>query len=399
MPSYNVPPVPQQKIRKDKRANGEGSVYIDRAKKRYIACVYDINAKPRKKVFKKKSDADRWRSDQVRARELGLNTYDQHPKMTVSEYLNSWLQRYQFNKDSTRKNYSDTVRCRINPYIGNLKTSKLSPQAIEGLFNNLISKGYKAGTIRGVHRVLSIAFEEGKRLGEISINPLERVKVPKGKSVPKPHIPAGDFEKIYITAMANPYMHARVEIGGMLGLRPGEIYGLMWSDVDWINKNLLIARQIQRVQGTGLVVQSVKQNAIRSIPLSDEQLRILNVHKIVQDQERLNWDEDFDFVFPNTIGKALDRKRDASWWRTLCKESNVPHYQMYQLRKTAFTNLARTTDLKTLMALSGHSQVKTLMDSYVFSTTDAMKKAVNGIDQLRPQKGKVDTSTYLRLVK
>jgi hypothetical protein len=39
------------------------------------------------------------------------------------------------------------------------------------------------------------------------------------------------------------------------------------------------------------------------------------------------------------------------------------------------------------------------MDSYVFSTTDAMKKAVNGIDQLRPQKGKVDTSTYLRLVK
>jgi hypothetical protein len=63
-------------------------------------------------------------------------------------------------------------------------------------FNNLISKGYKAGTIRGVHRVLSIAFEEGKRLGEISINPLERVKVPKGKSVPKPHIPAGDFEKI-----------------------------------------------------------------------------------------------------------------------------------------------------------------------------------------------------------
>jgi integrase len=399
MASHNVPPVPLQKIRRDKRANGEGSVYIDRAKKRYVACVYDINGKSRKKVFKKKSDADRWRSDQVRARELGLVTYDLHPKMTVSEYLNSWLRSYQFNKDSTRKNYSDTVRCRITPYIGNLKVSKLSPQAIEGLFNSLIAKGYKAGTIRGVHRVLSIAFEEGKRLGDIAINPLERVKVPKGKSVPKPQIPADDFAKIYVTAMSNPYMHARIEIGGMLGLRPGEIYGLLWSDVDWINQNLLIARQIQRVQGKGLVVQSVKQNAIRSIPLSDEQLRILSVHKAIQDIERMKWAEDFGFIFPNTIGKALDRKRDASWWRAICQESNVPQYEMYQLRKTAFTNLARTTDLKTLMALSGHSQVKTLMDSYVFSTTDSMKKAVNDIDQLRPKKANMDISTHLRLVK
>jgi integrase len=399
MASQFVPPVPPTKHRKEKRANGEGSVYLDKAKNRYVACVYDINGVARKKVFKKKSDADRWRSDQVRAREMGLTTYDQHPKMSVAEYLNSWLKRYQFNKESTRKNYSDTVRCRINPHIGNLKTAKLTPQAIEDLFNTLIAQGYKAGTIRGVHRVLSIAFQEGKRLGEISINPMERVKVPKGKSTPKPHIQATDFEKIYLQAMNSPYMHARVEIGGMLGLRPGEIYGLMWSDVDWNNKNLLIARQIQRVQGKGLVVQSVKQNAIRSLPLSDEQLRILGVHKQFQDIDRRTWSEDFDFIFPNTLGKPLDRKRDANRWKKLCKEAGVPSYEMYQLRKTAFTNLARTTDLKTLMALSGHSQVKTLMDSYVFSTTEAMKKAVNEIDSLRPQRPVSTETKHLRLVK
>ena len=199
--------------------------------------------------------------------------------------------------------------------------------------------------------------------------------------------------------MNSPYMHARVEIGGMLGLRPGEIYGLMWSDIDWNNKNLLIARQIQRVQGKGLVVQSVKQNAIRSLPLSDEQLRILSVHKQFQDIERASWSEDFDFIFPNTLGKPLDRKRDANRWKKLCKDAGVPSYEMYQLRKTAFTNLARTTDLKTLMALSGHSQVKTLMDSYVFSTTEAMKKAVNEIDSLRPQRPVIAETKHLRLVK
>jgi integrase len=390
---------PATKPRKEKRANGDGSVYFDKSKNRYIACVFDIHGKQRKKVFTRKSLADKWRSDQVRAREMGVSTYNLHPKMTVEEYLNSWLDRYQFNKESTRRNYSDTVRCRINPYIGTILVSKLTAQSIEELFQQLIKKGYKPGTLRGAHRVLAIAFQEGKRLGEISVNPLERVKVPKGKSVPKPHIPKEDFDRIYIASMARPYLHARVEIGGMLGLRPGEIYGLMWSDIDWVNKNLLIARQIQRVKGQGLVVQSVKQNAIRSIPLSDEQLSILRQHKDSQIKESGGWKEDLDLIFPNNVGRPLDRKRDSHLWRELCERAGVPKYEMYQLRKTAFTNLARRTDLKTLRALSGHSQIKTLMDSYVFSTTESMKMAVNSIDDMRPKQPLPHRETHLKLVK
>jgi hypothetical protein len=37
-----------------------------------------------------------------------------------------------------------------------------------------------------------------------------------------------------------------------------------------------------------------------------------------------------------------------------------------------------------MQAFSGHSQVSTLMESYVFPTSESMKSLVNAMDKLRP---------------
>jgi hypothetical protein len=66
------------------------------------------------------------------------------------------------------------------------------------------------------------------------------------------------------------------------------------------------------------------------------------------------------------------------------RTAGTPNYELYQLRKTAFTAMASKTDLKTLMEFSGHTQVSTVMGSYVFATTESMTKAVSGMDQSRP---------------
>jgi integrase len=62
----------------------------------------------------------------------------------------------------------------------------------------------------------------------------------------------------------------------------------------------------------------------------------------------------------------------------------APNYELYQLRKTAITAMASQTDLKTLMEFTGHTQVSTVLGSYVFATSESMTKAVNGMDSLRP---------------
>jgi integrase len=91
-------------------------------------------------------------------------------------------------------------------------------------------------------------------------------------------------------------------------------------------------------------------------------------------------------IFPNGLGKPLDEKADRNRFKKLTKLAGTPDYELYQLRKTAFTAMASHTDLKTLMEFSGHTQVSTVMGSYVFATSESMKKAVNDMDQLRPSK-------------
>ena len=92
-----------------------------------------------------------------------------------------------------------------------------------------------------------------------------------------------------------------------------------------------------------------------------------------------------DFVFPNTVGKLGDEKSDRLAFKNLLLSAGVPDCQLYQLRKTAFTNMASQTDLKTLMEFSGHTQVTTVMKSYVHTTTESMAAAIQKPEGSRPQ--------------
>jgi integrase len=208
--------------------------------------------------------------------------------------------------------------------------------------------------------------------------------MPDVQSKPTRPLPRLDWEKIYLEATKDPYMHARIEVAGMLGLRPGEALGLKWSDLNLEESTIQIVRQVQRVKGSGLVIKAVKQKTERALPISDATIQILLTHKRYQALQKAAWAEDLDLVFPNSLGRPLDEKADRNSFKDLLRRAGTPNYELYQLRKTAFTAMASQTDLKTLMEYSGHTQVSTVMNSYVFATSESMTKAVNGMNQLRP---------------
>ncbi len=386
----NSPESTKKVTNKPKRANGRGSIYQvtkSNGRKVWKAAIKDINGKLRTKNFTKIADAEDWLGDQRRARELGENTYAANPKMTVQEFLIGWVDT-KFSEDqlSTKRFYRNAIVNHIIPTLGNMKAANLSSKSIEQLLRDMAAQNYGAGTIRAVRAALSAAYSDAKRHGDLVRNPVENVKMPNVQSKPTTHIPRADWEKIYLASMTDPYMHARIEIAGTWGLRPGEALGLKWADLDVETKTLRIARQVQRVKGKGLVVKSVKQKKERSIFISDTAVQILLTHKRYQSLQKASWVIDEDLIFPNGLGKPLDEKADRNRFKRLIQKAGTPDYELYQLRKTAFTTMASQTDLKTLMEFSGHTQVSTVMESYVFATTESMKKAVNGVDRMRPMK-------------
>jgi integrase len=382
-------PQPARKVsNKPKRANGRGSIYplpLKSGKKVWKAAIHDVTGKLRTKQFHKLSEAEDWLAEQRRARELGENTYATNPKMKVSEFLEDWLSEHKLSvKPNTYRCYKSVIKNQIIPALGNANASTLTAKAIEIFLNTLVANGKGAGTINLAYRVLSVAYKSAARHGDIPRNPLLYTKKPRVKSVEIRPIPRKDFEKIYIASTTDPYTHARIEIGSMVGPRPAEVLGLKWSDIDWEAQTITFERQVQRLDGVGLVFQSLKQDEIHVVLLSETQLKILATHRRHQALQKAKWHDDEDLMFPNTKGKKNDEKRDRRLFKELLTRAGVGDYQLYQLRKTAFTNMASVTDMRTLKDFSGHKQISTLMGHYVYSTNESMTRAIGEMDKLRP---------------
>ena len=398
------------KNNKVKRPNGTGSYFVSKQKPEVIqATIKDVHGTPHTKSFRfilnnkasyarAENEALNWLSDQLRSRNLGQATFAANPNMKVCDFLSGWLQgRIAYIKPSTYRNYDGAIRNWINPYLGSAKLSALTVNSIEDLYSQLKVAGFKPGTTNVVHRVLSKAFRDAVRKQYLVINPMLNVERIKGKSTPIQPIPLEDFVKIYTAAQKNPFMHARVEVGMVLSPRQGEVLGLKWKDVDFRNKTLLIERQLQWVKGQGLVFQSVKQDEVRTVRLTDKQIEILTIHRMQQDllrsqriedrklDPKLPEIEDHDLIFPNSLGRPLDAKRDRKWWLDLLSTAGVTHYAVHRMRKTALTNLsANGIDIPTIMKFSGHTQASTLLNSYVFATSESVVRAHEVMDRLRP---------------
>ena len=379
---------PTKKSAKPKRANGRGSIYQitkSNGRKVWKAAIKDINGKLRTKNLTKLSEAEDWVADQRRARDLGENTYATNPKMTVAEFLVGWANtQYGPDQESTQRSYISVIKNHIAPAIGKIKASELNTKTVENLFRDMHANGFGAGTIRITRAALSAAYNDAVRLGDLVRNPVRNTKMPNVTAKTTKPLLRTDWEKVYLEAMKNPRMHARIEVAGMLGLRPGEALGLKWSDLSIEDCTLLVERQVQRAKGNGLILKSVKQKTARTLKISQETVRILLTHKRHQSLNKAKWTEDNHLIFPNTVGKLGDEKSDRLAFKNLLAAAEVPDCQLYQLRKTAFTTMAGQTDLKTLMEFSGHTQVSTVIGNYVFATSESMDLAIGKMDGLRP---------------
>ena len=368
-------------------ANGQGTYYWVSSRNRYVAQIHDIYGIRRSKVCKTKKECQLWLEEQKRARHFGNSTYSLHSKQTVAEFLKGWVELPKSSgSPETKRGYKNVIKNHINPAMGTLKVNSLSPHAIEQLMSDMHDKNYGFGTIKLAYAVLRAAFNYAVKMGDLTNNPVKKVTPPTGQFKSLKHIPHKDFISIYEQAQLNGYTHARVELGMMVGLRPGEIYGLKWSDIDFEQKTITIERQLQRITGKGLVFRPVKQKEVRTLHLTNSQIEILKAHKFYQELETSKWPEDFNLVFPNSIGRPLDRKRDSEDWNKLLSKAKVGKYTIYQMRKTAFTNFASLSpSIPSMLAFTGHSNTSTVMNHYAFSKSEEMEGLLAKMDEKRPK--------------
>lgn len=263
----------------------------------------------------------------------------------LGPYLDDWLATVVANRvgsDLTVANYRQTVRLHIVPALGDVPVGKLTPEMVDRW---LLAKAdrYSKNYVTRMRSVLADALTHAERRGIVSRNAARLAVLPKCQPTPERRSLTSEEAGRLLEAAAGERLGALLTVGLMLGLRPGELTGLMWSDLDLdADPATLSVTGSAKVRPDGSVYRgAVKRSTSgrRTLALPDPAAAALRAHRKAQAAERLKagpgcWSET-GLVFTSEVGTMLDPSNVRRTFRRVATRAGLDPGFPYLLRHTA----------------------------------------------------------------
>ena len=289
----------------------------------------------------------------LRKAEVLRGVYKQPVKITFGEFGKRYMEHAKTNKRSWLRDQQ--MLKHLDEYFGTERPlTGVSPVEIEGY------KVYRRGNVCGatVNRELALL----KRMFNLAIawdlflgaNPVRKVKFFRefntGLRVLSPE------EEKSLLKYASPYLQDLIRFAVNTGLRIGEIFSLLWSNVD-------LKRGI-------LIVFSSKTQKIREIPINAEARKVLEAWWLGKKNEIV-------FYNPETGKPFVDLK---AGFALACEKAKIEGVTWHTLRHTFASRLVnRGVDIVTVKELLGHSSITVTM-RYAHTNFESKRAAVEKLD-------------------
>lgn len=383
-----------------RRGNGEGSITKrkDGRWQGYVTVGYDPEKQqPKKQYFYGKARKEVQERVNAALGKVQAGTYREPSKLTLAEWLTTWLNDYMKPslRTTTWESYKVQVDKHILPALGHLRLAQLQTSNLQALYNQKLQGGRADGkegglstrSVRYIHVVIHAALEQAKKEGMITINPADAVKLPGD---PKKEIQCLDTAEVVIfLATARGTRHFPAYFLALnTGVRRGELLGLRWRDVDLKERTITITQGLVRTKG-GLTFQEPKTKlSNRTIGISPQVVSVLESHKAQQDKEKEEageaYNKKLDLVFCSELGEPIcPRGFTRHFERLLNKAGLGGKVTFHGLRHTFATlSLQQGTDARTIQEALGHHKAAFTLDVYSSVTARMKKEATDKIGRL-----------------
>ncbi len=366
-----------------KRGQNEGSIY--QRKDGLWTVSVSIQSKRISKYFKTQAECREWLKKTLNQVQNGLTL--EGAKTTLEEFLNQWLISYRSSvHPNTIVQYEGIIRLHLIPVLGRIKLKDLRTDQIQALINAETKKGTSPRMVRYIHSVLRRALNIAIRWGMIGRNPAPGVTLPKLKR--KEMNTLNDSQvRVFLSAAKDLRYEALFWMAVSTGLREGELFGLRWSDLDWEKKHLRVQRQLQWIQGKGMVFTEPKTaSGKRMIVLSTGMIAKLREHLNYQQMERVSagnrWQEN-DLLFPSTLGTPMDPSNMYKDFKDTLRKAGLPDIRFHDLRHTAATlMLQQGTHPKIVQERLGHSDISLTLNTYSHVLPSMQEEAAEKMDEI-----------------
>lgn len=308
---------------------------------------------------------------------------DSAPK-TLKGLCDTFMLNHGNNLSLNTINYYQGLLKHIEPFYS-LKIENINVTNI----NKIISQLPEGKVKQAVFKLLKTVINKNISWGFFkNTNPCNYITTPKYKAPEKAILSAEDINKvnIYITGEEIKYQ-CIFYFAVLLGLRRGEILGLKWSDINFLNKTVSVTRAAALSHGSAddyVIVKETKTAAserVLAIPfVLIEKLKVwkkeqnLNILKLGDLYHNNN------FIFTTWNGHIMNIHTPTNWWRDFVKKYDLSHVTLHGLRHTCCSLMLREgTDLATISKTLGHSNLSTTLNTYSHMIEDNKKKAVESV--------------------
>ncbi|MCW2849217.1 MAG: Site-specific recombinase XerD [Marmoricola sp.] len=168
---------------------------------------------------------------------------------------------------------------------------------------------------------------------------------------------------------------AYVALCAFAGLRLGEAAGVQVGDIDFLRRQLMVTRQLQR-EGSTYATRPPKYGSERVVYLPDELLAILSEHikAHVGDSDPQQW------LF--TVAGQPMYDNAVTWrWRATRRAAGLPKVRLHDLRHFYASGLmAAGCDVVTVRRALGHATATTTLNTYshLWPTAEDRTRAAAG---------------------
>ena len=340
-----------------RRGAGEGAIYKDGSL--WVATVEagrdPVTGKRQRRKVKAKTKAEALRRAKIMRDQLEAGV-SPDGTLTVATFLDRWLATVVTARVGAERTVTDYTGAlaHVKRSLGTVPVIKLSPEQVDRFLQSKADTGLSRSYVGRMRMLLADALSHAEHRGLVARNVAALSVMPKCKPKPerqpftaeqiKSLIEAAQAERRTGGGPRTERLAALILMGLILGLRPGELTGLLWDDLDLDAAVPTVSvsgsmKQKPKQTGKGYRLErgEVKRSTAgqRTMALPPKLVVALREHRRRQAEERLAigalW-EDYGLVFCSGNGNPLDpahlRRTFARVAKNAGLEGNVFPYLM-----------------------------------------------------------------------
>lgn len=286
-----------------------------------------------------------------------------HPseQHTLASFAPKWFAEYVVpnNKPSEQRTKKYVLSASLVPFFGRMPIGKIGVHDIERYKAALVRAEVSRKTVNNRLSILRKCLHTAYDWYDLAGTPpkIQWLKCPP---------PVTDYltpaECELLLQHSEGVMREMILTSLRTGMRQGELKGLQWTSIDWLNYSAAIRHSRSDYTKS---LGSPKGNRERHIPLDIDVFEALSARK-----------REAGYVFVDELGQPFDHKRLSAALMRVCRRAGLRKITWHVLRHTFASHLAMSgTPLHVVQTLLGHTSITTTM-RYAHVAPSALRTAI-----------------------